>query len=136
MDLTERSDREHSERAKLNSLATNVPPKYAYYHEKVLKGKFKFGQPETASTIYEGKMQSYREFLFRVHLAHNVFIELTKRDDDPTYQLRNDAKYRAWIGPGNNSLLVKGLIKRRFWWLLVEDRTPETNFVWTQIKLN
>jgi len=80
-------------------------------------------------------MQSYREFLFKVHFAHNVYMDLTRKDEDTGFQLRNDGKYRALIGPGNNCLLVRGLIKRRFWWILTEDRSADTNFVWTQIKV-
>ena len=31
---------------------------------------------------------------------------------------QNRAKYKAFIGPGNNSSLIKGLLKRRFWWVV------------------
>ncbi len=65
-------------------------------------------------------MLSYREFIFKVHFAHNVYMDLTKNDTDPSFTIKNDAKYKAWVGPGNNCLLVKGLIKRRFWWNLCE----------------
>ena len=34
--------------------------------------------------------------------------------------IRNDKKYKAWIGNGNNGNLLKALIKRRFWWQIVE----------------
>lgn len=54
--------------------------KYGYYHEK-MKGKWKFGHADNVNTIYENKMVSYREFIFKVHAAHNVFMDLTKRDD-------------------------------------------------------
>ncbi len=43
---------------------------------------------------------------------------------------------KAWVGGGNNSPLVRELIKRRFWWQLVEERSLDVNFVWTQLKLN
>ena len=34
-------------------------------------------------------------------------------------------------------MLVKSLIKRRYWWLIVQDRDlEEVNFVWTQLKVN
>jgi hypothetical protein len=49
--------------------------------------------------------------------------------------LKSDNKYRAWVGNGNNSLLIKGLLKRRFWWIILEDRSVDANFVWTQIKV-
>jgi hypothetical protein len=43
---------------------------------------------------------------------------------------------KAWVGGGNNSPLVRELIKRRFWWQVVEERSLDVNFVWTQLKLN
>lgn len=39
------------------------------------------------------------------------------------------------MGPGNNNLLVKGLLKRRFWWVIVDEKGLDCQFVWTQIKL-
>lgn len=50
--------------------------------------------------------------------------------------VRSDRKYKAWIGNGNNGNLLKALIKRRFWWQIVEDKTWGVNFMWTQIKNN
>lgn len=35
---------------------------------------------------------------------------------------------------GNNSMLVKGLMKRRFWWTQEEDY-KKANFAWTQLKI-
>jgi hypothetical protein len=31
---------------------------------------------------------------------------------------------------------VRELIKRRFWWQVVEERSLDVNFVWTQLKVN
>ena len=51
--------------------------------------------------------------------------------------LRNENKYKIWIGPGNNWMLIKSLIKRRYWWLIAQERNlDEVNFVWTQLKVN
>lgn len=48
-----------------------------------------------------------------------------------------DNKNTIWIGPGNNSLLIKSLIKRRFWWSIENDKNLSTiNFVWSQLKDN
>ena len=38
------------------------------------------------------------------------------------------------MGPGNNSNLTKGIIKRRRWWVLTE-RIDDASLVWTQLKL-
>ncbi len=32
-------------------------------------------------------------------------------------------KLKAYVGPGNNGAMIKGLLKRRFWWTIVEERT-------------
>jgi hypothetical protein len=45
-------------------------------------------------------------------------------------------KFKAWIGGGNNQHLVRELIKRRFWWTIVEEKSMSVNFIWTQLKVN
>ena len=30
-------------------------------------------------------------------------------------------KYKAFVGFGNNSSMIKGLLKRRFWWTITDD---------------
>jgi hypothetical protein len=32
--------------------------------------------------------------------------------------------YKAFIGPGNNYHLVKSVLKRRFWWTIVDKNEP------------
>ncbi len=48
--------------------------------------------------------------------------------------MRPEDKYKFYVGKGNNSLLIKSLMKRRFWWTLEED-PKKANFVWTQLKI-
>lgn len=43
--------------------------------------------------------------------------------------------YKIYVGGGNNSMLIKSLMKRRFWWVLVDKITEDVNFVWTQLKV-
>ena len=43
---------------------------------------------------------------------------------------------KAFVGFGNNGNMIKGLIKRRFWWTVSEEMTEDCVFVWTQIKIN
>ena len=43
------------------------------------------------------------------------------------------ASYRAFVGKGNNSILVKNQLKNRFWWMIV-DSDSEVNLHWTQCK--
>jgi hypothetical protein len=39
--------------------------------------------------------------------------------------------YKAFIGRGNNSILIKNCLKSRFWWNIV-DSDSEVNLSWTQ----
>jgi hypothetical protein len=42
-------------------------------------------------------------------------------------------RLKAFIGKGNNSSMIQGLIKRRIWFAFT-DKIEEANFVWTQLK--
>jgi hypothetical protein len=33
-------------------------------------------------------------------------------------------------------MLIKSLIKRRFWWTIVDKPTEDVNFIWNQLKSN
>lgn len=35
--------------------------------------------------------------------------------------MSSPTKYKVYIGKGNNSLLLKSLIKRRFWWDITDS---------------
>jgi len=39
------------------------------------------------------------------------------------------------VGFGNNSALIKGIMRRRFWWQITDKISEDTNFVWTQLKI-
>lgn len=40
------------------------------------------------------------------------------------------------MGPGNNGAMVRGLLKRRFWWVEGSEKEKgECQFVWTQVKV-
>lgn len=47
--------------------------------------------------------------------------------------------YKYFIGKGNNSMMVKGLLKNRYWWTMgdyqYEGDLKNLNFVWTQNKV-
>ena len=38
------------------------------------------------------------------------------------------------MGLGNNGQLIKGLLKRRFWWSVSDEKSLNVNFIWTQLK--
>lgn len=45
--------------------------------------------------------------------------------------------YVIYIGKGNNSTLIKNVVKSRPWWIITEDKDdPNINMVWTQIRQN
>ena len=83
-------------------------------------------------SVYELKIRYYREFIFMVNLTHRIFDPLILKDIP---SLKVEGKYKFYLGKGNNYLLVKSLLKRRFWWTIEED-PKKANFVWTQLKLN
>lgn len=67
-----------------------------------------------------------------VNLAHRIYDPILLRDYS---SFKPENKYKYYLGKGNNYLLVKSLLKRRFWWTLEED-PKKANFAWTQLKLN
>jgi hypothetical protein len=45
--------------------------------------------------------------------------------------------YIIYVGKGNNSTLIKNVVKNRPWWVVTEDRNdPTINMVWTQLRQN
>jgi hypothetical protein len=64
-------------------------------------------------------------------LAHNVYINLDLKLPPNSFK-----KLKAFVGFGNNCNMIKGLLKRRFWWSISEEMADECLFVWTQIKMN
>jgi hypothetical protein len=45
--------------------------------------------------------------------------------------------YVIYVGKGNNSTLIKNIVKNRPWWVVTEDRSdPNINMVWTQLRQN
>lgn len=65
-------------------------------------------------------------------LSHNVYLNLDLKHDDIANRPK---KWKAYIAAGNNGAMIKGLLKRRFWWSIVEERTSDCQFVWTQLKV-
>lgn len=60
-----------------------------------------------SDTVYEKKITSYVRFLYKINFSNCVYNDLS---------LNNPGKvYKVKIGGGNNSELIKMLIKRRFW---------------------
>lgn len=48
-------------------------------------------------------------------------------------QREEEGKYRFYVGKGNNSNLIKSIMKQRWWWTETND-VASAHFVWTQLK--
>ena len=112
-------------------MKTSNPRRKEYLYKK-LEGtenrkKEEFGQ------VYERRIRSYLDFLFKLQISYNFVSTLDLKLDDLASRPK---KLKAYVGPGNNGAMIKGLLKRRFWWTIVEERTEDCHFVWTQIKID
>lgn len=74
----------------------------------------------------DNRAELYRDFLWKLNYSNGLFV-ITPND--------SSAVYKAYVGKGNNSLMIKGILKRRNWWSICENQS-EANFVWTQLKVN
>jgi hypothetical protein len=73
----------------------------------------------------------YRDLLWKVNYSNCLFVF--------TPEIINNANqgYKFYVGPGNNCNLIKGILKRRFWWTLTTNKNEDgINFMWTQLKIN
>ena len=68
----------------------------------------------------------YRDFIWKVGFSNELTVSPPE-----SY----DTKVKVHVGRGNNGKLIKGLLKRRPWTVLV-DKVQEAHFVWTQLKVN
>lgn len=78
-------------------------------------------------SVMISRFRTYKAFLEYVNLSNNLTISGEK--------LEIGKKYYIHIGKGNNSTLIKNIMKSRPWWSFVEDPSDsKINFVWTQIR--
>lgn len=66
---------------------------------------------DKSNQVYEKRIKSYTEFLWKMMLAHSVYLNL-----DLELGFNVNKKMKAFVGYGNNCNMIKGLLKRRFWW--------------------
>lgn len=80
---------------------------------------------QSRQDVITEKVNKYRQFLFVLNFSNGMYrnMELSQ------YEI----PLKFYVGRGNNSNLIKSLMKKRFWF---EETTKakEANFVWTQIK--
>ncbi len=74
------------------------------------------------------KLLEYREYNFRDFLKKmNEGNGLAVAAPTGTFQ-----PYKAYIGKGNNSILVRMALKQRWWWNVVyKEEWENYNFAWT-----
>ena len=71
------------------------------------------------------KFEAYKDFLWKINFSNGLYVKIKEEIDFP---------YKLYVGPGNNCLLIKGIMRRRFWWQIVDKPTDDTNFLWSQLK--
>jgi hypothetical protein len=69
-----------------------------------------------ADCTYPKKLKSFLDFLFKINYSNGLYVDLSfsKTDEAST-------RYKMYVGRGNNSLLIKSIIKRRFWWEITNN---------------
>ena len=70
------------------------------------------------------KLVSYHDFLWKVNYSNGLYVKPT--EDETTY--------KAFIGKGNNSNIIKSILRRRFWWTIA-DKHDNCQLVWTQLRV-
>lgn len=68
------------------------------------------------SSLYDIKINSYRDFAFKLFFTYKKFSPMIIKEISST-TMRHEEKFKFYVGKGNNSLLIKSLMKRRFWWV-------------------
>ena len=81
--------------------------------------------PNTNPQKTKQKLLYYQDFLWKVNYSNALYVKIPD----------NNITYKAYVGPGNNSTLIKSVLRRRSWWNVV-DKMENCNFVWTQLKVN
>ena len=81
---------------------------------------------------YSKKLKAFLDFIFKINFSNNLYVDLSlSKPEDMT------PKRKMYIGRGNNSLLVKSIAKRRFWWDITHNAYEHgIDFYWSQNKID
>lgn len=60
-----------------------------------------------------GKIEIYRDLLWKVNYSNGLYVCTPE-------MLPNS--YKFYVGEGNNSNLIKGILRRRFWWTQASNK--------------
>lgn len=81
-------------------------------------------------TIYVKKLKSLLDFIFKLNFSNRLYVDLSLlKPEEPM------VKYKMYIGKGNNSVLVKTILKHRFWWEVTSSEVG-VDFYWSQNKID
>ena len=61
------------------------------------------------------KFNLYKDFLWKVNFTNLIHVRMPDDIEKP---------YKFFVGKGNNSALIKGIMRRRFWWQIVDKISP------------
>lgn len=82
------------------------------------KEHFVFGMSDanknSADHVSKQKFEFYKDFLWKVNFSNGLYVKIKDEIEWP---------YKLFVGPGNNSMLIKGIMRRRFWWQIAEKVT-------------
>ena len=106
-------------RYKSQTQFTDDPPKPLYRPKRPLK-LFSELKPNTAQ-------------LAQIYVQLNWELASAIQDSNGTTPRCMESGYKCYIGPGNNSILVLHLLRKRWFWTKVED-WEQADFIWTQNK--
>jgi tubulin--tyrosine ligase len=59
------------------------------------------------------KISGMRDFFFSLNLGHNLVVQPPSE--------KASSVYRAYVGKGNNHILVRMILKQRWWWSIVDS---------------
>jgi hypothetical protein len=87
--------------------------------------KWHSNRPRVRPFIPPFERYAYKDFIWKAAFANGILLS----------PLPEELKVKVYVGRGNNSQLVRSLLKRRGWWVFTE-KWEEANLVWTQLKIN
>lgn len=80
--------------------------------------------------INKVKSHAFESLMYHINLDNNLYgskLFSTK------YEFHRKSSFKAYICKGNNGHIVKTVLKKRWWWSIVDKCDPEDcDFVWTQ----
>ncbi|CAD8065550.1 unnamed protein product [Paramecium sonneborni] len=96
--------------------------------KKIVKQKFNgiyFEDERYSQDLdFQHNYANLRTYYNAINLSNNLYVS-------PTIN-----SYKAYIGKGNNGQLVQWILKRRWWWSVVDKEKDQVNFLWQQLRNN